>query len=107
MIISLFDWEENIVGKGENAGYQHFLLYPQCFQKTSYSGLCSEELNIGVFLLTFRTSEFLLHMFASGPCNNTVQIYTSVSKIPSDLAQALWIHQRPSLQTLKNTNLHT
>ena len=23
---------ENIVGKGENAGYQHFLLFP-CFQK--------------------------------------------------------------------------
>ena len=26
---------ENIVGKGENAGYQHFLLFPQCFQKGS------------------------------------------------------------------------
>ena len=24
---------ENIVKKGENAGYQHFLLFPQCFQK--------------------------------------------------------------------------
>ena len=24
---------ENIVGKGENAGYQNFLLFPQCFQK--------------------------------------------------------------------------
>ena len=23
---------ENIVGKGENAGYQHFLPFPQCFQ---------------------------------------------------------------------------
>ena len=22
---------ENIVGKGENANYQHFLLFPQCF----------------------------------------------------------------------------
>ena len=31
--------EENIVGKGESAGYQHFLLFPQCFQKTSYTGL--------------------------------------------------------------------
>ena len=27
---------ENIVGKGEQAGYQHFLLFPQCFQKTSF-----------------------------------------------------------------------
>ena len=30
---------ENIVGKGENAGFQHFLLFPQCFQKPSISGL--------------------------------------------------------------------
>ena len=27
----VIDRVENIVGKGENAGYQHFLLYPQCF----------------------------------------------------------------------------
>ena len=25
----------NIVGKGENAGYQHFLLFPQCRQRAS------------------------------------------------------------------------
>ena len=30
---------ENIVGKGENAGYQHFLLFPQCFQKATFAGL--------------------------------------------------------------------
>ena len=30
------DRQENIVGKGENAGYQHFLLFPQCFQKPSF-----------------------------------------------------------------------
>ena len=30
---------ENIVGKGENAGYQHFLHFPQCFQKVSFSRL--------------------------------------------------------------------
>ena len=28
---------ENIVGKGENADYQHFLLFPQYFQKVSFS----------------------------------------------------------------------
>ena len=27
---------ENIVGKGVNAGYQHFLLFPQCFQKVFF-----------------------------------------------------------------------
>ena len=26
----------NIEGKGENAGYQNFLLFPQCFQKLSF-----------------------------------------------------------------------
>ena len=29
---------ENFVGKGENAGYHHFLLFPQCFQKATISG---------------------------------------------------------------------
>ena len=28
----VFQRVENIVGKGENAGYQHFLLFPQYFQ---------------------------------------------------------------------------
>ena len=39
MMISLFDGVENTVGKGENAGYQHFLLFPQCFPKPSSLGL--------------------------------------------------------------------
>ena len=36
MMIFVFDGIENIVGKGENAGYQHFLLFPRCFQKAFY-----------------------------------------------------------------------
>ena len=31
----LFDWVENIVGKGQIAGHEQFLLFPQCFQKLS------------------------------------------------------------------------
>ena len=27
------DWVENIVGKGEIANYEQFLLFQQCFQK--------------------------------------------------------------------------
>ena len=45
-----FDLErvEYIVGKGENAGYQRFLHFPQCFQKLSLSrsldvGLCGKK----------------------------------------------------------------
>ena len=34
----VFGRVENIAGKGENAGYQHFLLFAQCFQKASFSG---------------------------------------------------------------------
>ena len=30
---------ENIVGKEENSGYQHFLLFPQCFQKFLFFSL--------------------------------------------------------------------
>ena len=30
---------ENVLGKGVNAGYQQFRLFPQCFQKASFSRL--------------------------------------------------------------------
>ena len=36
IMIFVCDRVENIVGKGENAGYQHFLLFLQCFQKASF-----------------------------------------------------------------------
>ena len=35
---------ENIVRNGENAGYQHFLLFPQCFQKLFFP----EMLKVGI-----------------------------------------------------------
>ena len=35
---------ENIVGNGENAGYQHFLLFLQYFQKAS----CTALLKVGI-----------------------------------------------------------
>ena len=44
MMIPVFDRVENIVGKGENAGNQHFLLFPQCFQKASFLG----SLKVGI-----------------------------------------------------------
>ena len=51
-------WVENIVGKGENAGYQHFLLFPQCFQKGSFSG----SLKVGIVwerVMTWGHQDFL------------------------------------------------
>ena len=38
IINPVFDRVENIVGIGENAGNQHFLLLPKCFQKAYFSG---------------------------------------------------------------------
>ena len=38
MAISLFDRVQNTVGKGETAGYHHFLHFPQCFLKPSSWG---------------------------------------------------------------------
>ena len=32
----VFDRVENIAEKGENAGYQHIPLFPQCFTKASF-----------------------------------------------------------------------
>ena len=34
----------NTVGKGENAGYQHFLLFSQCFQKFSFQEVLKVEI---------------------------------------------------------------
>ena len=40
----LFGRVENLVWKGENAGYQHFLLFPTCFHMASYKG----SLKVGI-----------------------------------------------------------
>ena len=40
----VIDSVESIVGKGENAGYQHFLLLPQCLQKI----ISPELLKVGI-----------------------------------------------------------
>ena len=69
--ISLSHRVENIEGKGKNAGYQHFLLFPQCFQKLLFqgpykSGLCGRELIVITFLnkpLTLLQSLVIMNMW--------------------------------------------
>ena len=51
MTISLCGRLENTVGKEENAGYQHFLLFPQCFPSPSSLG----SLKIGKELKGLKT----------------------------------------------------
>ena len=46
---SLFHTVDNIVWKGENAGYQHFLLFPSrflksCFLGSEKSGFCDKQI---------------------------------------------------------------
>ena len=56
---------ENIVGTGENAGYQHFLLFPQCFQKLlprgrQKLGFCGNELTEYVIIMPLSFSQSAL-----------------------------------------------
>ena len=44
MMIFVIDRVENIVGKGENAGYQYFLLCPQCFLKPTIPGSLKSDI---------------------------------------------------------------
>ena len=53
MIEICFGREENIMGKGENAGYQHFLLFPQYFKFASFPG------SLKVDILWQRVNELL------------------------------------------------
>ena len=46
MMISVLDREENIAGKGENAGFQHFLLFLTMF---SVGFFCGTIKNKGLF----------------------------------------------------------
>ena len=41
--------KENIAEKVENAGYQHILLFPQCFQKPAFTG----SLNISAWVYMY------------------------------------------------------
>ena len=47
MMFHVFDRAENIVGKGENSGYQHFLLFPHCFLTNSCIPCVSQLLGCG------------------------------------------------------------
>ena len=38
MMEAVSDSVENIVRKWDNANFQHFLIFPHCFQKASSSG---------------------------------------------------------------------
>ena len=47
---------EYILGKGESAGYQHFLLFPECFQKPP----SLRSLKAWIVWYRVKSSEFIL-----------------------------------------------
>ena len=65
MIISVFDRVENIVGKGEKAVYQHFLYFPQCFEKASFSDTSKGVIVWESVNVWFSQSEVVLHSNAA------------------------------------------
>ena len=71
MTISLLDRVENIVGKGENAGNQHFLLFLQCFPKPSSLGFKRDCVVVKLFL----------HIY---------DIYTPLNTLKNKLRKTLW-----------------
>ena len=62
----VFGRVENIVGKGENAAYQHFLLFTQSFQKPSHS----ELLKMGI--VWYRVNNATCNSFVIELNDNTI-----------------------------------
>ena len=65
---------ENIVEKGENVGYQHFLLYLQCFEKAFLSQGCENPglLGKGLELLAFTKIETIYRR--QNKCNSKTEL---------------------------------
>ena len=86
MVQFLFDRLENIVGKGENASNQQFLLIPQCLQTAlSYShykqALCGKVLKANTLCRTFDSSILVTLPFdLGGLITITKTLYTVYHK---------------------------
>ena len=64
----LFDGVENVIEKSENNGYQHLILFRQCFQKFS----CSGSLKVKTECLFPRVSQLIIVLFPNGSECRTV-----------------------------------
>ena len=58
IMVSVLGRVENIVGKGENAGYQHFLLFSTMFSKVFFTRVvdkvsCTRTIILGCIFLQF------------------------------------------------------
>ena len=75
-MIFIFDRVENSVKNGENAGYQHFLLFPHCLQKAlqkAYENIIEKGENFLLFLqcfLTFQRQNLLFQPDSMNFCHH-------------------------------------
>ena len=79
---------ENITGKGENAGNQHFLLFPQCFLPIPKR----------IFVLKFHLSSanaFNLDQSKNLSFGKVLRSYSTVSSIPCDVSKYRPITSQP------------
>ena len=60
--IFVFHTVEHTVGKGENAGYQSFLLFQQCFQKPFFRVVKSQDCEVKSLPFTKRQHFRLVHI---------------------------------------------
>ena len=83
---NVFGKAENILGKGENADYHHFLLFLKCFQMPSSSGLLKVGL-CGKELMVFTSKPNFRHF--ADPTNQH-KAKQSVQSIHLDLHHTSW-----------------
>ena len=61
-MISPIDSVENIVERGENAGYQHFLLFPKCFKQTFSAGSLKSDLRGKGLLVNYKINWYTVRL---------------------------------------------
>ena len=84
-MISLSDRVENIVGRGENAGTQYFLLFPQCFQEPFFGG----SLKVGTVWYRVKQRHFLAILRSITRRQNFVPVQTHSICIQQDTTQIM------------------
>ena len=100
---------ENIVGKGENAGYQHFLLFPQCFQKTSPCAGLLKVRTVWESVKSFIPFKIDLYRYSFGYSKETVKTILEKSGQVRILPDSIYLNleQTPTPPPPPHTHTHT
>ena len=83
--ISVGDMVENLVAKGENGGFQHFLHFPQCFQKAFSAVVLKFSLFVkDIFFLVKHVLVYELHGTAFILLSLLIILLTMVNPFSND-----------------------